>query len=173
MSPSATNFFKDIVKGVSVGMMASDVNKPFQGMGAAISGAMSRVEQDEATKKASDADYQNWLRRYETTREGTREDIVEERSYGESQMKEQRKYAEEQAESAVDRAIRQLTESLEVQRRAKASERADLKSEMGKFNPLSIDNMLYEAVGQYAPRYTGSPRGSSVPTMAWGGGTIS
>lgn len=170
---SVGDFFSDALRGVGAGLAAYDPNNPMRSIGASILGGMSRTEEDKTLAKRSEMDYQNWLRKYEVSSQAEREERGEERDFRKEMIREERQYAATEAENAVERALRQLTESLEIQRRAKASERADLRAERGQFNAMNIDNLLYEAVGKYAPKYTGSPRGRNQPTMAWGGGTIS
>ena len=170
---STGDFFSDMMRGVGAGMASYDPNNPMRSLGTSILGGMARSEEDKSMAKKSEADYQNWLRKYEVSSEAEREERGEERDFRKEMIREERQYAASEAENAVERALRQLTESLDIQRRAKASERADLRAERGQFNAMNIDNLLYEAVGKYAPNYAGSPRGQNQPTMAWGGGTIS
>ena len=170
---SVGDFFSDAIRGMGAGLMA-DPSGSFRSLGASMLGGMASSEEDKNLKKKSDADYENWLRKYTVTSKDEATERADERQFKKSEMSEQREYASQEAENAVERALRQLTQSLEIQRRAKASEREDLRSERGKFNPMSIDNLLYDAFGKNSPRYTGSPRsGTAQPTMAWGGGSIS
>jgi len=160
MSPTATNFFQDMVRGIGAGLKASDVNKPFQGMGAAISGAMSRTEMDEVGEK----EYQQWLKKFETTKAAQEEAAQTERGFRQEERAEERTFQEK----SIDRALKQLEESLRIRRESEKMERADLRSEQeaarGEYQSLLMDTF-----GGYAPRYIGSPSRGGSPIFALDG----
>lgn len=166
---SVGDFFSDALRGMGEGLSNYNPNNPFSGMGAAIKGSMARSEQE----RISDLDYKNWLRKYETTAEDRNMESIAARAFSKSEREASQDFQSKQRDYDVDRALSQLQESLEMQRLARKKERSDIKSERGGFKPFDIDQLLFDSVGQFSPRYTGTPSRSSTPQMAWGGGSIS
>lgn len=163
----------DFLRGLGAGLSSYDPNNMFAGAGAAISASTASRQEREFRDKSVQDEIAEFDRRFKMTRAAKQEDIAEERKYRKEDIAEERKYQKEDAEDNMTRALRQLQESLKLQRESAASQRAEMKAERGGFNAMDIDRMLYEAVGGYAPRYAGSPKGANAPKTAWGGGTIS
>jgi len=147
MSPTAINFFKDIARGVGSGFAASSLDKPLQGMGAAIAGSMSRTDRQEDVDQA-EAMKEKW---YSRQREDVLSDTAGERAYQQTQVESEREYETTQAQSKLEDAIKLLGKRLEMEREASRQEREDLRKERGNFNALPIDNLLFDAFGRSAP----------------------
>jgi hypothetical protein len=163
----------DFLRGLGAGLSSYNPNNMFAGAGAAISASTESRQEREARDKSVEDQIAEFDRRLKMTRAAQQEDIAQERKYRKEDITEERKYQKEDAEDNMTRALRQLQESLKLQRESAASQRVEIKAERGGFNAMDIDRMLYDALGNHAPRYAGSPRGSSVPKTAWGGGTAS
>lgn len=166
MSPNTTNFLQDVVRGLSAGLSVSDPNKPFQGMGAAMAGAMSRTEQD----RMQEMDFSQWLKKFNVQKQAVREEKQEERDYAASEKKEQREYesSEQYRQMQINDYVDRLAKVLATQRASKNAEMRDLEAMeqefRGKFNPMSMEGLvpsqntlLHDSFGKFSPNLGGAP----------------